>query len=95
MANNLKELLNRPLPRGNATHATMLAVVGGYLMYMAWQMVQNTLSGNSTMSMTTTVILAAIMALLGLGAISYGIFMWYRGVKADKKNAGQSPEEEA
>lgn len=88
---NVKELLTGTLPRNNSAHATMIAVIGGYLIYLAYQMVRDTLSGASSMSMTTTVILAGIMALCGLGVIAYGIWVWRRGVKASQ----QTKEEEA
>ena len=93
MANYLKELLNRPLPRGNATHASLMAVVGGYLIYMAYQMVQNTLSGASSMPMSTTGILAGIMGLCGLGAIGYAVYLWRAAVKKTAEDAGESDQD--
>lgn len=94
MANNLKELLNQPLPRGSSTHAALLAAIGGYLIYMAYQMVCNTLNGESTMSMTTTVILAAVMGLGGLGAVGYGVYLWWGGRKKGEDPADDAREEE-
>lgn len=85
MANDLKELLNRRLPKGDATHAALLAAVGGYLIYMAYQMVRDTLSGASSMSLTMTVVLGGIMALCGLAVIGYGIWMWRANIKAARK----------
>jgi flagellar basal body-associated protein FliL len=55
----------------------MLVVVGGYVLYMAYRMVKNTLSGESSMSMTTTVILAVVMGLLGLGVLAYSGYVFY------------------
>ena len=78
MKNTIKKLLTEP-PRGvTGGHGVLLAIVGGYLIYMCVKMVQNTLSGVSTMSMTTTVILVAIMGLVGLAVVAYGglIFYW-------------------
>lgn len=82
---NLKELFNQPLPRGNSTHATLLAVIGGYLIYMAYQMVRDTLSGASAMSLTTTIIFAGIMALCGLGVIGYAVYTWRANAKASEE----------
>lgn len=81
---NLKELFNQPLPRGNSTHATLLAVIGGYLIYMAYQMVRDTLSGVSSMPLTTTVILAGLMGLAGLGIIGYALYTWRASAKASE-----------
>lgn len=84
----LKELLNQTLPRNDSAHATLLAVIGGYMIYLAYQMVQDTLSGVSEMSMTTTAILAGVMALCGLGVLAYGIRTWRK-----TKNAAREAEE--
>ena len=84
---NLKELFDKPLPRGNSTHATLLGVIGGYLIYLAYQMVRDTLSGVSSMPMRTTVILAGLMALAGVGVIGYALYTWRASAKA-------SPEED-
>lgn len=85
MANGLKELLNRPLPRGNSTHVTLLAVIGGYLIYLAYEMVRDTLSGASSMPLTMTLVLAGIMAVCGLAVIGYGIRMWRANAKAARE----------
>ena len=82
---NLKEQLNQPLPRGNSTHATLLGVIGGYLIYLAYQMVRDTLSGVSSMPMTTTVILAGLMGLAGLGVIGYALYTWRASTKASRE----------
>lgn len=84
---NLKELLNQTIPQNNGTHATLIAVIGGYLVYLAYQMVRDTLSGASSMSMTTTVILAGAMALCGLAVVAYGFRLWRKGEKAKKEAA--------
>lgn len=89
MENNLKDLLNQPLPKNASAHATMLLVIGGYLVYLAYQMVRDTMSGASSMSMTTTVILAGIMALCGLGVMGYGFLCWRAGVKEKQKDGQQ------
>lgn len=83
----LKELLNQTLPQNDTAHATMIAVIGGYLVYLAYQMVRDTLSGASSMSMTTTVILAGVMALCGLAVIACGFRMWRKGEAAKKEAA--------
>ncbi len=71
-----KNPLKMKLPKGNPTHATLMALVGAYLIYMAYQMLRNTLNGNSTMSLTVTCIVGGLMALIGLGVIGYGIAIY-------------------
>lgn len=92
---NLKELLSRPLPQSNSNRSTLLVVVGGYLMYMAYQMVTDTLSGASAMSLTATVILAGIMGLGGLGTIVYGVLVWRAASRAGEKSSPETKEKEA
>jgi uncharacterized membrane protein YebE (DUF533 family) len=72
-----KKRYNYQMQKANNTHVTMLVVVGGYVLYMAYRMVKNTLSGESSMSMTTTVILAVVMGLLGLGVLAYSGYVFY------------------
>lgn len=91
MANDPKALLKR-LPKGDATHASLLAVIGGYLIYMAYQMVRDTLSGASSMSLTMTLILGGIMALCGLAVLIYGIWMWRVNTNAARET--EKPEAE-
>ncbi len=49
-----------------------MVVIGGYLVYMGFQMVWNTKKGISTMPMSTTVILMIVMCLAGLAVLAYG-----------------------
>lgn len=81
-----KNIFNMPLNMNSGTHAALLVVIGGYLVYLAYQMVRDTLSGASSMSMTTTVILAGLMALAGLAVVGYGAWSWFSGRKAEKKS---------
>ncbi len=83
--NRLKELFFAPVTPAARTHGALMVILGGYLVYMAWQMVQNTLKGISEMSMTTTVILAAVMALAGLAVVAYGGILLHRAWLEEKK----------
>ncbi|MBQ7800979.1 MAG: hypothetical protein IJ375_01500 [Oscillospiraceae bacterium] len=85
MSKDKKSIFDAKLDMSGGTHATLVAVIGAYLVYMAYQMVRDTLSGASTMSMTTTVILAGLMALAGLGVMGYALWSWLRGRKAGKE----------
>lgn len=86
MSEEKKSLFHIKLPKGNPTHATIMAVAGAYVIYMAYQMLKNTLSGNSTMSLNTTYILSGLMALGGLAVIGYGVLIWINFAKKDKKS---------
>ena len=93
MANPLKELLSRPLPRGTSTHATLLSLIGAYLVYLAYEMLRDTLSGASEMSLPVTLILGGIMALVGVAVVIYGLWMWRENVR--KEAAPEEPQEDS
>ena len=77
MNNQKKSFLDTKLPRGSGTHASLVCIVGAYILYMAYRMIQNTRTGQSEMSMTMTLVLAGIMAVIGLAVVGYGILIWY------------------
>ena len=81
--NSFSKLLTQKLPQVNGTHAILLVVIAGYIAWMAYQMVRNTLSGKSSMSMTTTMILVVIMGLISLLIFAYAAFIFYQSVKKD------------
>ena len=89
MANNLKELLNRPLPADDKNRASLFAVISGYLLYMAWDVLRDTANGVSSMSVEASVACAAFLALGGLGTLAWTIRLWRRS-KEQKE-----PEEES
>ena len=76
MANNLKELLNRPLPRDDKNRASLFAVISGYLLYMAWEVLRDATNGVSSMSVEASVACAAFLALGGLGTLAWTIRLW-------------------
>ena len=90
MANNLKELLSRPLPRDDKNRASLFAVISGYLLYMAWEVLRDTTNGVSSMSVEASVACAAFLALGGLGTLAWTIRLWRRS-----KEQKESEEESA
>lgn len=81
------------LKRANPTHAMLLVIVGGYLIYMAIQMLKNTQSGQSSMSMTTTAVLMLVMILAGAAVWVYAGYLFYvfktAGPESDEEAAGE------
>lgn len=90
MANNLKELLSKPLPRDDKNRASLFAVISGYLLYMAWEVLRDTANGVSSMSVEASVACAAFLALGGLGTLAWTIRLWRRS-----KEQKESEEESA
>ena len=73
-------------------HVLALALVGGYLLYMAINMISNVQTGSSSMSMTTALILAAVMAAAGLGVLGYGVWLFRAAQKDQENNQDEHPE---
>ena len=77
----------------NSTRSTMLGLAGGYLVYQAWEMLQNWRKGVPT-SMPEGWILLFIV-LFGGGGIAlmvYALRLWMRGRENKEKSAGDLPE---
>lgn len=92
MANNLKELLNKPLPKDDKNRFSLFAVISAYLLYMAWEVLRDTANGVSSMSVEASVACAAFLALGGLGTLAWTIRLWRR---AKERKESEETEEAA
>lgn len=89
-----KELLNEQAKRATGARGAIVTVVGGYFIYMALQMLKNTKSGASSMSMPLTVTLMCVMLLAGGLVIAYGGFLFLSGWNNEKKRTTGDGQEE-
>lgn len=87
MANDLKELLKKPLPRDDKNRASLFAVISAYLLYMAYEVLRDTANGVSSMSVTGSVACAAFLALGGLGTMAWTIRLWRRAKQREQENS--------
>ena len=92
MANNLKDLLNTPLPRNDRNRASLFGVVGVYLLYLAYEVLRDTSNGVSQMSVTGSVACAAFLALGGLGTIAWALCLWRKA--KDGEAEGRKEEDQ-
>lgn len=92
MANNLKELLNKPLPKDDKNRSSLFAVISAYLLYMAWEVLRDTANGVSSMSVEASMACAAFLALGGLGTLAWTIRLWRR---AKERKESEETEEAA
>lgn len=92
MANNLKELLNKPLPKDDKNRSSLFSVISAYLLYMAWEVLRDTANGVSSMSVEASVACAAFLALGGLGTLAWTIRLWRR---AKERKESEETEEAA
>ncbi|MBR3643500.1 MAG: hypothetical protein IKN57_08340, partial [Parasporobacterium sp.] len=72
-----KKLVETVPKRATMTHASLLAIIGGYFIYMGIMMIRNTRSKASSMSMEMSTVLCAVMCIIGLAVISYGGLIFY------------------
>lgn len=91
---DLKKLFTQPLPKNDVSHAALLVIAGGYVIYLAYGMIRDTLNGVSEMSLTLTIILAAVLGLAGLAVAVYGVRLWLLAKKAEQAKEAEAGETE-
>ena len=81
------------------TSAVLRALVAGYLLYIAWQIVKGVRSGESSMSPAVAYLAAGFFALAAAAFLVYLIRRWRADVEAARLPASEEtkaePEEEA
>jgi hypothetical protein len=78
--------------RNDNVHATLLAAVGGYILYLAYRILENFRGGAKEMPDFLYVIVIAVMALGGIGTIWYAWTVYARGRKAEKEKPDQEKD---
>ena len=73
--------------KNDGAHGVLLWVIGGYIGWMGWKMLENTRAGLSTMSMPLTIVLMALMMLAGLAVIVYGVLLFLRGWRKQNEDS--------
>lgn len=88
MGKNLKEFLTQPLPRKDNGQALIFGFGGGYMMYLAYDMVRAAYAGEFSVSLRTAWITAGLMLLGGIFVLGYGVRLWFAHKRAtDEENA--------
>lgn len=67
-------------------HATMLALVGGYMFYIAWQIYGSMKSGASSMAPGIAIALAVVFVLAGFGVLYYAWSVFRSGKNSNDGN---------
>ena len=71
-----------PDMRNENLHATLLALAGGYLLYLAYQLLQSYLAGSQDMSRALFILCIALFAVAGVGVLVYAFRTWRREKQA-------------
>ena len=59
-------------------HSILLALVGGYMLYSAYHLLENMRGGKDDMSPALFAVLIAAFALAGIAILIYAWFIWRR-----------------
>ena len=75
----------------DSIHATLLSLVGGYLLFIAYHLYENLRAGSADMPPAAFIALAALFALAGLGVLVWAFRIWRA---AGRGGAGQNQRDE-
>ena len=83
--------------RNEKVHSTLLALVGGYVLFLAWQILENYRNGAGEMSDFLYILIIVLMALGGLGAIFYAWTVYRKAIRSEKNAQDEAcrPDETA
>ena len=73
------------------THAMLLALVGGYVLYIAWQLLDGLLAGRDEMPQAAAIAAIAVFTVGGIGVLCSAWKLWKDAKKQDEKE----PEDES
>ena len=82
MANNLKEFLTKPMPRKDPGQAMIFCVGGGYMVYLAIDMIIAAYKGDFDVSLKVAWITSALMLVAGLFVLAYAARLWFAHKRA-------------
>ena len=71
--------------RNDKVHATLLVLIGGYVIYLAYRIFENFRDGAQEMPDFLYVIVIAVLALGGLGTLYYAWTVYRNSVKKEKE----------
>ena len=75
-------------------HATLLALVGGYLLFIAWHLFDSMRTGAAEMSDALYILLTVFFTLAGAGVLFYAYITWRKADKEKRREeAGQNANE--
>ncbi len=76
----------------NNAHAGLLAVVGGYLLYLAWQQFEQYRNSTSDLTPAASIVIMIVFTLGGLGTLYYAWIVYRQGKRNDDENEGESDQ---
>ena len=69
-------------------HAMLLTLVGGYLLFIAWNLLDRLNGGSEDMPGWAFILFIAVFALAGLGVLVYAYLVWKKAEKKREEDGG-------
>jgi len=66
------------------THAILMALVGAYIIYIAYSLMEKALSGANEMPMPAAIAFSAVFVSGGIGAIVYALKIWKQAMREEE-----------
>ncbi len=70
-------------------HSSLLALVGGYLLYLSWSLLQDYRAGSDGMPPWAQILFTILFAAAGIAILIYAGWVWKKGQKKKEEEEGQ------
>ena len=71
----------------------LMGIVGGYLIYIAYELFANRNDQNTTMSPAVRIAFIVFFILVGIGLLVFAFRLWFAANKAEKEKKDEQPPE--
>ena len=79
---------------GEKTRSCLMGIVGGYLIYTAWQLYQGRNDPDTTMTIGIMILFMALFVIAGIALMVYAVLLWKKGMTEDKEEKRAKEEED-
>ncbi|MBR4500648.1 MAG: hypothetical protein IKP22_01975 [Clostridia bacterium] len=79
---------------GEKTRSCLMGIVGGYLIYTAWQLFQGRNDPETTMTIGVMILFMVLFVIAGVGLMVYAVILWKKGMAEDKEEKQVKEEED-
>ncbi len=76
-----------------SSRASLLALAGGYVIYLAWEMIDAMRKGATNMAPWLSILCAILFVLAGGGVLYYAYRVWRQGKKDEAEGKEPPPKE--
>ncbi|MBR6707352.1 MAG: hypothetical protein IKI84_11845 [Clostridia bacterium] len=80
---------------GEKTRSCLMGIVGGYLIYTAWQLFQGRNDPDTTMTIGIMILFMALFVIAGAALMVYAVILWKKGMAEDKEEKQTKGEEDS